>query len=262
MRTTSIFSQRFFVLIVSLLGLCLCFVNCRKNMDADEQRIQGLRAVSLQCEILAPLQSQTRAAIYAHLNESKVKLAEVSVCDSIPREQYASLGIPADALSAAGGQKAGVGEYVYAQLTGGELQFFIGGIGASAGERPSYTPLAIYRKNKFQLLRPLHLADLAGYYMHQAPDTSYILFLGLKGPSLVGKLFATGEPMPAQKVLQRALPAFAATEELPFNCDLNGLHFESNLGTGQFYWEQDSAAINFHSFMGVDKDVAFELMTY
>ncbi|MEL7220744.1 MAG: hypothetical protein AAGJ93_05455, partial [Bacteroidota bacterium] len=101
-----------------------------------------------------------------------------------------------------------------------------------------------------------------GYYMHQSPDTSYVLFLGLKGPNLISKLFATGDPMPAQKVLQRALPEFAATPELPFECDLNTLGFSSQLGEGQFFWRPDSAAVTFQNFMQQDRVVAFELMSY
>jgi hypothetical protein len=206
------------------------------------------------------MDGNARSAVYALLDESKVKLAEINGCDQIPPDDYAALGIPEDALTAVGGISEGIGKYLYAQVNREQLSFFIAS--GEVEDRPNFTPLAIYAKKKFQLLRPLHLADLAGYYMHQGADTSYVLFLGLKGPDLVSKLFATADPMPAQKVLQRALPQFASTPDLPLDCDLNTLSFSSELGSGQFFWQPDSAALTFQRFMGEERTIAFELMSY
>jgi hypothetical protein len=243
-------------LILSTLIPLLAFTNCRRTGSEEAALLQ---TVTLNCEPLEELDGTARFAVYALLDESKVKLAEINSCDYISPDNYATLGIPEDALTAVGGMFEDTGEYLYAQLKAEQLQFFIASVGE---EVPKFTPLAIYEKKKFQLLRPLHLADLAGYYMHQGVDTSYVLFLGLKGPDLVSKLFATGDPMPAQKVLQRALPQFASTPDLPLDCDLNTLSFSSKLGYGQFFWRPDSAALTFQHFMGEDKTIAFELMSY
>lgn len=239
------------VLIISSLIFTMFFTNCRRDTQEETELLQG---ISLNCEPINEASKADQFAVYAELNESKVKLAEIDACVTLSPDQYSSRNIPTDALSAVGGQSGSI----YVQLENSKLNFYI----SSAEEENNFTPLAVYAKNKFQLLRPLHLADLAGYYMHQSTDTSYVLFLGLKGPNLISKLFATGDPMPAQKVLQRALPEFASTPDLPFGCDLNTLSFSSDLGDGQFFWQPDSASITFQEFLGKEGKVAFELMSY
>jgi len=248
-----------------LFSLFVLLVGCRSENNAVNDESAALAKVQLQCETLEEVDGVPRSAVYALLNDSKIKLAELTICETILPADYADKGIPADALTAVGGWWAGLGDYVYARLESGQLQLFIGGIGeGEEGVEPvaQYAPLATYQKGQFQLLRPLHLADLAGYYMHQSADTSYVLFLGLKGPALISKVFATGEPMPAQKVLQRALPEFATGPETDFMCDLNSLNFVSEAGYGHVYWSPDSAALTFYQFLGKPDTVVFELLTY
>lgn len=219
--------------------------------------------IQLNCEAVHSEGETPRYAVYALLEESKVKLAEMGACDTVLAIDYPARRIPADALTAVGGEIDGYAEYIYARINDDKLQLLIGGT-PEGGEhdKPLYSPLADYEKGKFKLLRPLHHADLAGYYMNRGVDTSYVLFLGLKGPNLVSKLFATTEALPAQKVLQRALPEFAASPDFDFLCNLNGLDFESGLGSGHIYWQPDSASVTFHEFMGQAKTKVFELMLY
>ncbi|MEL6660074.1 MAG: hypothetical protein AAFY48_06990 [Bacteroidota bacterium] len=246
-----------------LLLISCCLFACGPDNSEQAARRADWSKVQLICETLSQSDEAPRSAVYALLQESKIKLAEISACDTVVAEDYAQLGIPKDALTAVGSWWAGYGEYIYAIIEEDALRLYIGGIGEeSEAEHPQYAPLARYQGDQFQLLRPLHPADLAGYYMHQGVDTSYVLFLGLKGPNLVSKLFATAEPLPAQKVLQRALPEFAASPDLEFNCNLNGLDFQSGLGDGQIYWQPDSAAVTFNTFLGKEETKVFELMLY
>lgn len=247
-----------------ILAFAFVFTACGPDTDEQSARQADWSEVQLICETLSQSDEMPRHAVYALLQESKIKLAEVSACDTILAEEYEALGIPSNALAAVGGWWAGYGEYIYANISDGALRLYIGGMGEEETEHdgPQYAPLARYEGEQFQLLRPLHPADLAGYYMHQGADTSYVLFLGLKGPSLVSKLFATAEPLPAQKVLQRALPEFAASPDLDFYCNLNGLEFQSGLGQGHIYWQPDSATVTFHEFLGRDETKVFELMLY
>ena len=246
-----------------LLLVCCFLMGCGPEETDLEAAKKAWSQVQLNCESLSDDEGLPRYAVYAMLQENKVKLAEVSACDTVLPDDFAIKGIPANALTAVGGFWAGYQEYIYAIIEQEELRLFIGGMGEGEDhDKPQYTPLATYDNDRFKLLRPLHPADLAGYYMHQGKDTSYVLFLGLKGPNLVSKIFATADPMPAQKVLQRALPEFASSPDMDFNCNLNGLDFDSGLGNGHIYWQRDSATVTFHQFMGKDKDIVFELMTY
>jgi hypothetical protein len=246
-----------------LFLFCWLLVGCGPaDSDLEAERAAWAQ-VQLNCEAVHGEGELPRYAVYAMLEENKIKLAEMGACDTVIAIDYATHGIPADAITAVGSEVDGYEEYIYARINEDKLQLFIGGT-TEEGEhdKPLYSPLADYEKGRFKLLRPLHQADLAGYYMSQGPDTSYVLFLGLKGPSLVGKLFATTEAMPAQKVLQRALPEFAASPDMDFNCNLNGLNFESGLGDGHIYWQPDSASVTFHQFMGHTETKVFELMLY
>lgn len=246
------------------LLLLLCFLMGCAPAETDlEAAMKAWSKIQLNCESLSDDRQAPRYAVYGLLEENKIKLAEVVVCDTLLAVDYEHKNIPAEALTAVGGSRDGYEEYIYAIIEDEKLQLFIGGIGEEdEHDKPLYTPLATYDNDKFKLLRPLHPADLAGYYMHQGADTSYVLFLGLKGPNLVSKLFATADPMPAQKVLQRALPEFAASPDMDFHCNLNGLDFESGLGAGHIYWQPDSATVTFHQFMGRDETKVFDLMLY
>ncbi|MEZ4985477.1 MAG: hypothetical protein R2795_10640 [Saprospiraceae bacterium] len=246
----------------AIAGLLLV-TSCKTDRKGEADATHLLEAVSLSCEYLGEQEGTPRYAVYALLDESKVKLAELPACDTILSMDYRDKGIPADALGAVGGWWAGRGDYIYTDLKDGLLTFYIGSVDETSDSPiPTYMPLAVYEDRKFQLMRPIHPADLAGYYWHQSQDTSYVLFIGLKGSDLVNKVFATAEPMPPQKVLQRALPEFAATPDVPMTCDLNSLSFESGLGYGSIFWRPDTAAVTFQSFMGVEREVVFEFIAF
>jgi hypothetical protein len=190
------------------------------------------------------------AGVYALVGDFKVKLAEWSACEVLPADAFPA-GVPDSARAAVQG-----GDYLmWAIATDTGVDFY--SAHRSTLEQEGYSRIATYRGGRFDLLRPLHAADLAGYYTHAGSDTSYVLFVGMDGGQLIGKLFATTEALPTPKMLQRALPTFAATPELPFQYDLNTLDFQSALGKGTLSWETDSAQLHFTTFMGQQKEIHF-----
>ncbi|MEM1217222.1 MAG: hypothetical protein AAGJ82_16115, partial [Bacteroidota bacterium] len=198
--------------VLSFFSLSLLIWSCQPNGTADDNEPL---TVQLVCDELLMSDSEANFAISAVVEESKVKLAECPACQTISKEQYPKLGIPATAQGAIGGQVTGQWTIVYWQQMDNAVEFYLGAIDENATQEKYFSELARYEQGRYQISRPLHLADLAGYYLHQSADTSYVLFVGLRGPYLMGKLFFTAEPMPAQKVLQRALPSFATGPDTP-----------------------------------------------
>jgi len=109
-------------------------------------------------------------------------------------------------------------------------------------------------------LRLESITDLLGYYTYAHPDTSYILYVEQQGPYLWAKLFFQQGPMPADKVLQRTLPKFNTTAYQLMELDLAEQQFTSPFGDGNLHWKQDSMALHFESFRGLNGKVAFSLM--
>ncbi len=249
---------------IFLLIMTISFFGCRPDARQNAADRAAFKEVQLICEDMDGHDNTPHSAVYAILKDSKVKLAEIHGCNTIESEDYENHHIPEDAIIAVGGVGDGHSEYVYAQVSEedkNELRFYINTLELenNQGKR---TALASYKKDKFQVLRPLHLADIAGYYMHESQDSSYVLFLGMKGPELIAKLFATDEPMPARKMLQRALPEFESTPDTDFSCELSSLIFHSDMGNGTVFWRPDSAAVVFNPFLDKKGEVVFELIQF
>lgn len=256
-----IFYTFFCMKYLFFLTLPLLFFACKPDASISAEEQAALQAVKLICEQES---DQVHSFVYAILDDSKVKLTEVATCALLAKSDYEAKGIPANALTAVGGQNASHEEYVYTYINEqdpSELRFYMTQVG-SEHNHDSRAALASYKNKKFTLLRPLHLADVAGYYWYQSEEKSYVLFLGLKGPNLVSKLFATDEKLPAEKVLQRALPEFASGPETPFNCELNTLVFNSEIGQGKVFWRPDTAAVVFDHFMGGNEEMSFQQISF
>ena len=194
--------------------------------------------VSLLCEQSGERDGIPYYAVYTVLNDSKVKLAEINACDTILPADYTDKGIPKEALTAVGGWYAGFGDYVYAVESGKGVTFHLGGIGEGQDE-PMYSALATYIDEQFQILRPLNVADLAGYYTNETSDSAFVLFVGMQGDTLTGKLFGRSGELPARQDLLRELGTFGAGATFPIDCILFDLRFffttrgrNRSLGTG------------------------------
>lgn len=109
--------------------------------------------VQLLCESISESEDDPRHAIFALINDSKAKIAEVSVCDVITPDGYAQYQIPSDAVAAVGGWWAGMGEYIYAQRNSdGSVSFYEGSAGESEEESAlAYRNIATYANGRFSV---------------------------------------------------------------------------------------------------------------
>lgn len=109
--------------------------------------------VQLLCESTSESEDDPHHAVFAVISDSKAKIAEVSVCDVIPTDNYAQYQIPADALAAVGGWWAGMGEYIYAQRNSdGSVSFYAGSAGESEEESAlAYRNIATYANGSFSV---------------------------------------------------------------------------------------------------------------
>ena len=109
--------------------------------------------VQLLCESIGESEDDPRHAVYAQINDSKAKIAEVSVCDVITSDNYSQYQIPADALAAVGGWWAGLGDYIYAQRNAdGSISFYAGSAGESEEESTlAYRNIATYANGRFSV---------------------------------------------------------------------------------------------------------------
>lgn len=89
--------------------------------------------------------------VYVFLQESKIKLVEVLVCDIILVEEYEVLGIFSNVFVVVGGWWVGYGEYIYVNISDGVLWFYIGGMGEEEIEYDGfqYVLLVCYEGDQF-----------------------------------------------------------------------------------------------------------------
>ncbi len=93
------------------------------------------------------------AAVYFLAGDSKVKIASITVCETIEPEQYAEYDIPAEALAAVGGWYAGAGDYLYA-VQEGEAVLVYQGMQDEMQQEPGfgYAPIASYTNGEVALM--------------------------------------------------------------------------------------------------------------
>jgi hypothetical protein len=84
-----------------------------------------------------------------------------------------------------------------------------------------------------------------------------VLFLGLQGTRLTGRLFGKAGPLPASDQISRELRNFSTSAPLPFDCIVDQLIFKSSLGKGLIHWQPDTAALVFETFRGREATVVF-----
>lgn len=106
--------------------------------------------VQLLCESLSQDVTEPLYAVYAIIEDGKVKISETSICETLDKEEWADYEIPAEALTAAGGWWAGGGDYFYAIQKGEEIHILQAFTDESMAEEPYiYEVLAIFRAGKF-----------------------------------------------------------------------------------------------------------------
>lgn len=139
--------------VVATLLLAVTACGPEKPAEGDRGLEVSSSPLNLQllCETLSESEEDPRSAVYAQVDDSKVKLAEIAACDIIPADQFAQYQIPTDAIAAVGGWWAGFGDYVYAQRQGESIQIFIGEMGESEEETGvQYRRIAVFSEGQFR----------------------------------------------------------------------------------------------------------------
>lgn len=107
------------VLLCSAIFL-LFFAGCKQEAKPKDNGT-GLTSdppsakVSFRCESTGEDEhGNPHHQVFIVVNEQSVKIADVMACDEIPKDEYLSREIPANAIAACGGWWAGAGDYFYA----------------------------------------------------------------------------------------------------------------------------------------------------
>jgi len=137
--------------IYLLLIVAITFVAC--GADNNDSGTAVAEKIDLVCENQGEVNNIPTAAVYFLAGDSKVKIAAITVCETIEPEQYADYDIPAEALTAVGGWYAGAGDYLYAVREGEAVVVYRGMQDEmQEGSGFGYQPLASYAKGEVELM--------------------------------------------------------------------------------------------------------------
>lgn len=119
-----------FLSFIILIG-----ISCQSDRSKTEQKTNVARAESpkkvkptLICETVSLNDTLPIFEVFALIEESKMKIADVNNCDAIAAKDFGQYQIPAQAINAVGGWWAGSGDYFYIIEEGKELAVYQGSI--------------------------------------------------------------------------------------------------------------------------------------
>jgi hypothetical protein len=142
---------KFFLLAFSLFLLAS---NCAndKGRSSKASRFE----VELLCETLSADEAAPQSAVYAIVNQNKVKIANSSTCAPLSPDTYEDYGIPSNALAAVGGWWAGSGGYFYALEEDGIIVFYQGTLDEMQEDDEGffYQKLAKFEDGRFSVQLP------------------------------------------------------------------------------------------------------------
>jgi len=143
------FSKPIPILLFALSALAACL-----NTPAGEGAEEGF-SVQLLCQPASQDESMPQSAVYAIVNQSKVKLASMSACDSIAPASFEDYDIPGAARAAVGGWWAGGGEYLYAIEEDSAVAFYQGWVEeGQEDDSYHYQKIALFKEGRFDLQLP------------------------------------------------------------------------------------------------------------
>jgi hypothetical protein len=202
--------------------------------------------VSFTCESMDSDPESPATSVFAIINESKAKIAEIDNCSSIFPDSYEQFHIPDSALAAAGGWRTGGGDFFYAVQEDDKIVVYRASIDDNGLENTyRYRPVASFANGRFSIEIPPGKADLAGTYIFQSPDSAWVLFLGMKDEELEGQFFEIEGALPPANQLTQFLPAFEPVLLDSFRVDVKSLAFTSKIGPGKFRQEDGGMIVVF-----------------
>ena len=225
----------------AILAIML-FSACQNGPDneAEEQSF----TVQLQCQLINQDETAPRSAVYAVVNQNKVKLANISNCDSIPTASYEDYDIPKTALEAVGGWWAGAGDYFYAIQEDSTIGFYQGW--ADEGQEDDvyhYNKIGSFANGQFNLQMPVRKDELVGTYALSRESGSHILFVGLKEDTLRAEYFQMDGVLPPVNQLNILMTSMEPQAAANLEFGPSSLDFTSSLGNGRFILENKGTAV-------------------
>ncbi len=153
--------KQFLVLFGFLVSIAACKQDGnQQTQESNEQTSQpsvssGSSKLVLTCESNDNATNVPNNAIYAIADDRKTKIMDITAaCSEVTPENYASYGIPTDAVAAIGSWFAGIGDYFYAKQEGDKIVVYhtvIAEEGPPAGIH-TYYPVANYENGKITVL--------------------------------------------------------------------------------------------------------------
>lgn len=174
---------------------CILFLAaCQTDKKPSEAPQQP--SAMLVCETIAAPEDgdMPLAAVYAQIGDTKIKVAELSVCRLIAPEEYADLQVPAGANSAVGGFWAGAGDYLYTITQDGITQVFQGGM--YEGQVTStfgYMPTGEIAEGRYKVLEPK--PRLSGLYACDTEQGTLMVLIDEVGGVLKGSYAQASTPL-------------------------------------------------------------------
>lgn len=185
--------------------------------------------------VCGPANGQQQQAVHAIIDNQKVKIANVAVCDSIAAEAYSEYEIPAEALAAVGAWKEESGDYFYALQASEGIAFYRGYQSESTnGDQYHYQRIGLYQDGRLDLELPPRTEELVGTYALNLEQGSHILFVGLKEDTVVAEYFRLEGMLPPPNQLNMLMTGLTPEDTGILSLNPQTLRFDSDLGSGRF----------------------------
>ena len=184
--------------------------------------------------------AEAQAGVFAVLEDSKLKIAEMTQCEELSFARFFAHSVPADARAALKGMWYGIPSVLFVRQRADTIFFFQ----ESLQEEYPYAHLvAEYRAGNFRMCLPTLPEHVTGLYAGHAGGRTYLLLLGLNGSVMEAEWWEVNGPMPEDGEISRILPVAQKLKLREFQLDMNRLHFGSELGTGIFRVTQEGLSI-------------------
>lgn len=220
--------------LAPLLSTMLFFHSCAPEPRQEENT--SAEDVRLRCEQQSSAGPDAPDyAVYMLLGSQKTKLANFQACDSIPEIEYGQYDIPQSAIAAAGGWYAGAGDYLYVMEEDGAAVFYQGWADeAQEDEGFHYTQIAILENGRLKMSAGLSRDEVVGTYALSRQVGSHLVFVGMRGDTLIGEHFQLDGILPPVNQLNLLMTGLTPLDSAALQLSEPSMQFASPMGNGRF----------------------------
>lgn len=182
--------------------------------------------------------------VYLVVDNEKIKVADALACDSIPAAAYEQYDIPQKAINALGCFWAGSGDYFYAARTKSGARVYHGYVGEGMPQEETvYTPLMEFEDGQPHFDLGPRMDELVGTYAMSQEEGSHILFVGLRGDTLIGEHFTLKGILPPVNQLNMLMTGLEPVDTMVLQLEKPKMFFTSSMGDGQFVRSRDGLEV-------------------